>query len=52
MRILEVLPDLGRGGAEKLVCDLILRLKENNEVALLILYEEKDNSYYELLVKN
>lgn len=38
MRILEIIPVLDEGGAERFVTDLSNSLAENNEVSLLILY--------------
>ena len=50
IKLVEVLPDIGSGGAEKLVTDLLLNFDSNKfDVTLVLLFDERGKYYYELL---
>lgn len=45
MKILEIIPQLSTGGAERLVVDLCNELSTNNDVSLLVFYNIKDHDH-------
>lgn len=53
IKVIHVLPDLGFGGGQKLVVDLLLNQnKEKFEISLISLYPSLNNHYTNLLEKN
>ena len=53
IKVVEILPDLGMGGAERLVFDLLMNFnKENIDCTLIVLYDQKHSKYYQKLEKS
>lgn len=51
-KIVEVIPALGIGGAEKLVCDICSNMnREKFDLTLIVFYDEKEKLYYKNLQK-
>ena len=46
MKILEIIPQLATGGAERLVVDLCYELSKTQEVFLLVFYDPRENDHY------
>lgn len=46
MKILEIIPQLATGGAERLVVDLCNELSKTQEVFLLVFYDPRENDHY------
>lgn len=54
IKILEAIPTLKSGGAERLVMDLVLSLnnKQNVKVEVLTLFNSKEEFYYQTIIEN
>lgn len=46
MKILEIIPQLSQGGAEKFVVDLANQLSEHHDVTLVVLHKKDENSLF------
>ncbi len=52
MKIIEVIPTLDTGGAERLVCDLSISLSKENDVEVLCLYNSINTNFSKKLKEN
>lgn len=49
-KVVEILPDLGNGGAEKLVVDIMTNVdKAKCDITLVVMFDQQDTKYYKYL---